>query len=90
MGKEVIVVMVPLEVRIRIEETSIYSGGYISIRNKSDLFKGAYDYIQTIKRETGYRNTFIEKVVVNGTEDITEEVRKIINLQLPTIGDIFW
>ncbi|MBY0098782.1 hypothetical protein [Mesobacillus maritimus] len=82
--------MVPLEVRIRIEETSIYSCGYILIRNKSDLSRSAYDYIQNIKRETGYRNTFIEKVVVNGTEDLTEEVRKIINLQLPTIGDIFW
>jgi hypothetical protein len=88
--KEVIVVMVPLEVRVSIQETSISSSGYISVRNKSDISKGAYEYIQNIKRKTGYRNTFIEKVIVNGTEDITEEVRKIDHLQIPPMGDIFW
>lgn len=50
----------------------------------------AYQYIQSIKRETGYRTTFIEKVMVNGKEDITAEVKEIENRPIPPIDDIFW
>lgn len=37
----------------------------------------AYRWIDEIKRETGYLDTIIELVKLNGTEDITETVKKI-------------
>lgn len=79
-----------LEVYLKIEDTGIFSGGYLKARNKSEIPRVAYQYIQSIKRETGYRTTKIEKVIVNGTEDITEEVKEIEIRPIPTMDDIFW
>ncbi|CAH0298674.1 hypothetical protein [Peribacillus sp. Bi134] len=45
--------------------------------NKTDIPNVTHQYIHSLKRETGYRKTLIEEVIVNGTEDITEEVKAI-------------
>ncbi|PLS03313.1 hypothetical protein [Neobacillus cucumis] len=79
-----------LEVHLIIEGTGIASRGRFSARHKGEISSVAHQYIQSIKRETGYRKTFIEMVIVNGAEDITEEVREIANKPIPPMDDIFW
>ncbi|MBT2686559.1 hypothetical protein J7I93_00015 [Bacillus sp. ISL-47] len=37
----------------------------------------AYEWIQQQRKETGFRETIIEKVTWNNQHDITEEVKKI-------------
>ncbi|MBM7655286.1 hypothetical protein [Neobacillus cucumis] len=79
-----------LEVHLNIEGTGLAVRGRFSARNKKEFANVAHKYIQSIKHETGYRRTFIEMVMVDGTEDITDEVRKIENKPIPPMDDIFW
>lgn len=74
---EVICVYFNLEAHLYIDGTGIISKGCFKARKKSEIPLVAYQYIRDIKRETGFRPTLIEKVIVNGTEDITEEVMKV-------------
>ncbi len=46
--------------------------------------------IRDIKRDTGYRTTLIQQVIVNGTVDITEEVKIIDCMPIPPLDTIFW
>jgi hypothetical protein len=66
-----------LEAYLCIDGTGIISKGSFKARNKSEIPLVAYGFIRDIKRETGFRPTLIEKIIVNGTEDITEEVKKM-------------
>ncbi|MCM3727064.1 hypothetical protein M3226_15385 [Neobacillus cucumis] len=79
-----------LEVHLNIDETGLLARGRFSARKREEMSNVAHQYIQSIKRETGYRKTLIEKVIVNGTEDITGEVKKIENRPIPPMDDIFW
>jgi hypothetical protein len=79
-----------LEVRLCIEGTGMLSKGRFAARNNSEISFVAYQFIRDIKRETGYRTTLIELVIVNGTEDITEEVKKIESMPIPPFDNIFW
>jgi hypothetical protein len=79
-----------LEVHLRIEGTGMLSKGRFTARKKSEIPMAAYQIIRDIKRETGYRTTLIEKVIVNGTENITEEVKKIESMPVPPLDNIFW
>jgi hypothetical protein len=45
--------------------------------NKETLAKKVYSWIREIKKETGYRDTVILRVIYDGEHDITEEVREI-------------
>ena len=79
-----------LEVHLIIEGTGLAARGRFSARSKKEIPIVAHQYIKSIKRETGYRTTFIEGVMVNGTVDITEEVKEIENRPIPPMDDIFW
>jgi hypothetical protein len=79
-----------LEVHLIIEGTGLAVRGRFSARNKKEMAIVAHNYIRSIKHETGYRKTFIENVMVNGTEDITNEVREIEYKPIPPMDDIFW
>ena len=79
-----------LEVHLKIEGTGISCGGTFAARNKSEIPMVAYEYIKSIKRQTGYRTTLIEKVIINRTEDITENVNEIQNRPIQPMEDIFW
>ncbi|ULT59384.1 hypothetical protein L1999_13000 [Neobacillus drentensis] len=79
-----------LEVHLKIEGTGLFVRGRFSARNKQDIPAVAHQYIQSIKHETGYRRTLIEEVMVNGSIDITEEVKEIENQPIPPMDDIFW
>lgn len=78
-----------MEVHLIIEGTGTLSRGIFKARNKSEMANVAYQYIQNIKRETGYRTTLIHKVIIDGTKDITDEVKEIDRL-IPKMDDIFW
>jgi hypothetical protein len=78
-----------LEVHLIIEGTGLVAKGRFSARNNKEMANVAHKYIRSIMRKTGYRRTFIEKVIVNGTEDITEEVWEIENKPIPPMDNIF-
>ncbi|MEC1524631.1 hypothetical protein P9D43_21740 [Neobacillus niacini] len=79
-----------LEVHLCIEGTGILSKGRIAARKKSEIPLVAYQMIRDIKRDTGYRTTLIQQVIVNGTVDITEEVKIIDCMPIPPLDTIFW
>lgn len=79
-----------VEVHLRIDGTGMLSGGTFKARSRRQIAEAAYEYIRRIKYETGYRHTVIEKVIVNGETDITEEVKNIENLPIPGLDDVFW
>ena len=79
-----------LEVHLIIEGSGLVAKGRFSVRNKKEMATVAHKYIRSIMHETGYRRTYIEKVIVNGIEEITEEVREIEKRPIPPMDDIFW
>jgi hypothetical protein len=76
---EVIDVKFILEVHLIIEGTRMVSSGPFKARNRNDIPRAAYQYIQEIKRETGFRTTVIEKVIIDGEEDITDKIKEMEN-----------
>ncbi|MFT4415335.1 hypothetical protein ACLM5H_15855 [Fredinandcohnia humi] len=75
---------VSIEVFLNIEGSLTRSGGSFEVKQSEykkdpDLAVAivAYQYIQNIVRETGYRETGIRKVIYEGNKDITELTKKI-------------
>lgn len=73
-----------LEVHLNIEGNRTLQRASFDVNKKeyendSEFTAGvvAYQWIEQIKRETGYKETEIELVKLDGTQDITETVRKI-------------
>jgi hypothetical protein len=64
--------------------------GQFTAKNADDIVQVAYDYIRSIKLETGYRKTIIEKVILNGEHEITDLVQEIENRPIPKMNDVFW
>jgi hypothetical protein len=79
-----------LTVHLDIEGQKLMQYGDFTARRVEDIPRIAYEWIQHIKRETGYRPTYIEKVIVDSEKDITEEVRAIDEAPIPEMNDIFW
>jgi hypothetical protein len=68
-----------LNVVLNIEGTNVVQGGEFYAKRKEDIPGIAYEWIRKIKMDTGYRNTVIVEVLVNGETDITDQVRKNIS-----------
>ncbi|MDF2791845.1 MAG: hypothetical protein K0S80_4947 [Neobacillus sp.] len=66
-----------LKVQLNIEGSRLTQGGEFTTRNKDDIPIVAFEWIQRIKMDTGYRKTIIEKITWNEENDITDDVRKI-------------
>jgi hypothetical protein len=81
---------ITIEVHLVIGGIRSTNGGEFNIRYNQDISQFAYDWIKQIKRDTGYRDTVIEKVIVNGTDDLTDQVRKIDESPIKELDDIFW
>jgi hypothetical protein len=79
-----------LEVQLLIEGTAMLSRGSFFAKNRMEVPHVAYQHIHKLKRETGYRITIIQKVMVNGSQDITKEVIEIDSRPIPPMADIFW
>ncbi|MDE3841073.1 hypothetical protein C0966_17570 (plasmid) [Bacillus methanolicus] len=80
--------IIHLKVHFDIEGNKLMQSGTFTVRKEEDIPTVAYKWIQKIKRETGYRDTRIDKVIVNNEKDITEEVRALDEAPIPDI-DIF-
>ncbi|MFS0820747.1 hypothetical protein [Bacillus sp. 1P02SD] len=81
---------VNIDVFLNIEGSKLRSGGPFNINPKEykenpDLAVAivAYQYIQSIIEETGYRETFIKKVLYEGNKDITDLTRQIKRIPPP-------
>ncbi|WP_453992073.1 hypothetical protein [Bacillus nitroreducens] len=75
---------VNIDVFLNIEGNYTRSGGPFNVNSREyidnpDLAVAiiAYEYIQEIVRQTGYRETEIRKVLYEGNKDITELTRQI-------------
>jgi hypothetical protein len=79
-----------LSIHLNIEDQKVTRSGSFMVRKEEDIPAVAYDWIRQIKKETGYRDTRIEKVMVNSKKDIKEEVRAIDKAPIPDMDDIFW
>lgn len=55
--------------------------------NDEYLLKLAYTRFQEIKRQFGYRDTIIEKVIYNGEKDFAEELKRIESLPIDELLD---
>lgn len=75
----VIFVQFNLEFHINIGGSGMFSKGHFYARKNTEIPKVAYSYLKNIKRETGYRTMILEKVILNGTEDITKEIKKLMD-----------
>jgi hypothetical protein len=64
-----------LSVSLSIDGIGNKSGGTFYARANNEVVKVAYDYVRSIKMQTGMRHTVIEEVLVNGEYDITEDVK---------------
>ncbi|MDE3840758.1 hypothetical protein C0966_15890 [Bacillus methanolicus] len=80
---------IKLTIHLDIEGNKLMRSGYFTARREEDIPGIAHEWIRQIKRETGYRNTVIEKVVYNGEQDITEKVQALDKEHIPDM-DIFW
>ncbi|WP_248892213.1 hypothetical protein [Bacillus methanolicus] len=71
-----------------LESNKLMQSESFTVKKVENIPSIAHEWIRQIKRETGYRDTIIEKVLVNNEEDITKEVREIDEAPIPDI-DIF-
>jgi len=81
---------VNIDVFLYIEGSNLRSGGAFNINSKEykddpDLAVAivAYQYIQGIIKETGYKETIIKKVLYEGNKDITELTKQIKRIPPP-------
>jgi hypothetical protein len=68
-----------IDVHLVVNGTRSLVRGEWQVRNAEDIPKVAYNWIMRIRRETGYYGdeSIIEKVVVDGEQDITDKVKVI-------------
>jgi hypothetical protein len=76
---------VVIEVHLNIQGTKLLKAGDFNLKYNQSVPEFAYEWIRQIKRHTGYRPTIIEKVLVNGDQDITAQVREIENRPIPDL-----
>jgi hypothetical protein len=80
---------VVIKVHLNIQGTRLSKGGEFNLRYNQNVAEFAYEWIRSIKKDTGYRPTLIEKVLVNGDDDITDQVKEIENRPIPDL-DFLW
>jgi hypothetical protein len=68
---------VNLEVNLIIDGNRLMQSGEFFCRRKEEIPTVALGFIKEIKMATGYRETIIEKITVNGQENITEIVKRL-------------
>ncbi|MGX1264397.1 hypothetical protein RKD55_002201 [Rossellomorea marisflavi] len=60
---------------LSIDGTHMRKGGEIDVRKRQDIPLLVCRWINQIKMDTGYRETEIVSVYLDGNEDVTEQVR---------------
>ncbi|NMD71070.1 hypothetical protein HHO41_12255 [Bacillus sp. DNRA2] len=72
-----------LQLNLNIDGNRCSCGGDFKVYRETEIPQLAYQWIQQIKKDTGYRTTLIEKVIWNNEKDITEEVNKLAKASIP-------
>lgn len=80
---------ITIQVDLNIEGIRSTLGGEFNLRYNESIPQFAYNWIKQIKKDTGYRNTIIEKVTLNGTDDITDKVKAIEEAPIHDL-DFLW
>lgn len=78
-----------IRIDLSIEGNRSSLSGQFTARSMEDIPVVAYEWIRSIKRGTGYRDTKILKVVYDGDKDITEKVKTIDEGPIPDL-DVPW
>jgi hypothetical protein len=78
---------ITIDVHMIVNGTRSLKRGEFNIRKNEDIEQFAYGWIKHIRMETGYfgRQSIIEKVIVNGDWDITEQVKAIDEAPIPDV-----
>jgi hypothetical protein len=68
-----------INVHLIVNGTPSLKRGVFNVLRPEDIPKAAHNWIRQIRRETGYygNESIIEKVIVDGDQDITFEVKAI-------------
>jgi D-mannonate dehydratase len=68
-----------IDVYLVVNGTRTLKRGSFNVLRVEDIPKVAHDWIRQIRRETGYYGdeSLIEKVILDGDQDITDKVREI-------------
>jgi hypothetical protein len=78
---------ITINVHMIVNGTRSLKRGAFNVNKNENIALFAYGWIKHIRRETGYygRQSIIEKVIVNGDQDITDQVKAIDQAPIPDV-----
>jgi hypothetical protein len=78
---------ITINVHMIVNGTRSLKRGEFNVNKNEDIALFAYGWVKHIRMETGYfdRQSIIEKVIVNGDQDITEQVIEIDAAPIPDV-----
>jgi disulfide oxidoreductase YuzD len=81
-----------INVHLVVNGTRTLKCGVFQVSRSEDIPKVVHDWIRKIRRETGYYGlqSIIEKVIVDGDQEITDIVKVIDNRPIQPLDDVFW
>jgi hypothetical protein len=76
---------ITFNVHMIVNGTKSLKCGQFTLRRNENISLFAHGWIKNIRRETGYygRQSIIEKVIVNGDQDVTDQVKAIDEAPIP-------
>jgi hypothetical protein len=76
---------ITIDVHMIVNGTKSLKRGEFNARKNENIAQFAYGWIKHIRMETGYfgQQSLIEKVIVNGDQDITDQVKEIDAAPIP-------
>jgi hypothetical protein len=75
---------ITIDLHLVVNKTRTALSGHFQARFVNDIPQIAHEWIRKVRRETGYSAT-IEKVVYNGDNDITTQVKEIDEKPIPDL-----
>jgi hypothetical protein len=78
---------ITINVHVIVNGTRSLKRGAFNVNKTEDIVLFAYRWIKHIRRETGYygQQSIIEKIIVNGDLDITDQVKAIDAAPIPDV-----
>jgi hypothetical protein len=76
---------ITIDLHMVVNGTRTLNRGSFDVSKNEDIAQFAYGWVKHIRLETGYfgKQSIIEKVIVNGDQDITDQVKAIDNAPIP-------
>jgi hypothetical protein len=76
---------IKIDVHMIVNGTKSLKRGEFNVNRNEDIALFAHGWVMHIRRETGYygQQSIIEKIIVNGDQDITEQVKAIDEAPIP-------